>query len=149
MPVKLVYGGHHHHLSIPPPVLSSPYINSTLITSMKMVGIKHGNLQHHTILLRFTKRRSSSTAVSKRLISASLQPLDLTEDNVKQVLEDARLKFPQIFDSSDVGITGEAKLAELDGPFVKISLKGRFWHERSTVLARLANYLKQRIPLIF
>lgn len=40
-----------------------------------------------------------------------------------------------------------AELAELDGPFVKISLRGRFWHQRSTVVARLGNYLKQRIPV--
>ncbi|CAN6478051.1 unnamed protein product [Victoria cruziana] len=57
------------------------------------------------------------------------------------------MQFEQIFDTS-VGITGEAKLAELDGPFVKLSLKGRFWHKRSTVLARLGTYLKQRIPEI-
>ncbi|CAK7336194.1 unnamed protein product [Dovyalis caffra] len=87
-------------------------------------------------------------------------PLDLTEENVKQVLVDARaearslkmvgcvfLQFGQIFDTS-VGITGQVELAELDGPFVKISLKGRFWHERSMVLARMGNYLKQRIPEI-
>lgn len=40
-----------------------------------------------------------------------------------------------------------AELAELDGPFVKISLRGRFWHKRSTVIARLGNFLKQRIPV--
>ena len=83
-------------------------------------------------------------------ISAALPappPLDLTENNVKQVLEDARKELGQIFDSS-VGITGVVELADLDGPFVKISLKGRFWHKRSTVLARVANYLKQRIPEI-
>lgn len=44
-------------------------------------------------------------------------------------------------------IAGQVELAELDGPFVKISLKGRFWHKRSTVLARVGNYLKQRIPV--
>ena len=83
-------------------------------------------------------------------ISAALPappPLDLTENNVKQVLEDARKELGQIFDSS-VGITGVVELADLDGPFVKIRLKGRFWHKRSTVLARVANYLKQRIPEI-
>ncbi|XP_015574124.2 uncharacterized protein LOC8265658 [Ricinus communis] len=74
-------------------------------------------------------------------------PLDLTEENVRQVLADARVEFGQLFDTS-VNITGQAELAELDGPFVKISLKGRFWHKRSTVLARLGNYLKQRIPEI-
>ncbi|XP_020233877.1 uncharacterized protein LOC109813982 [Cajanus cajan] len=74
-------------------------------------------------------------------------PLDLTENNVRQVLNDARQELGQIFDTS-VGITGVVELADLDGPFVKISLKGRFWHERSMVLARVGNYLKQRIPEI-
>ncbi|CAI8614909.1 unnamed protein product [Vicia faba] len=75
------------------------------------------------------------------------QPLDLTEDNVRQALVDARAELGQIFDTS-VGMTGAVELVELDGPYVTISLKGRFWHKRSTVLARLANYLKQRIPEI-
>ncbi|KAI3434021.1 uncharacterized protein J3R85_007001, partial [Psidium guajava] len=74
-------------------------------------------------------------------------PLDLTEENIRLVLADARVELAQIFDTS-VGITGQVELAELDGPFVKISLKGRFWHERSMVLARVGNYLKQRIPEI-
>ncbi|XP_017417346.1 uncharacterized protein LOC108328068 isoform X2 [Vigna angularis] len=73
-------------------------------------------------------------------------PLDLTEDNVRQALEDARLELGQIFDTS-VGMTGVVELADLDGPFVKLSLRGRFWHKRSTVVARIANYLKQRIPV--
>ncbi|KAG0467978.1 hypothetical protein HPP92_017306 [Vanilla planifolia] len=79
------------------------------------------------------------------VISSALPQLDLTENNVKQVLEDARAELAQIFDTS-VGITGEAHLAEVDGPFVKLRLQGRFWHKRETVLARLANYLKSRIP---
>ncbi|WOK95417.1 hypothetical protein Cni_G04124 [Canna indica] len=57
------------------------------------------------------------------------------------------IQFGQIFDVS-VGMTGEVDLAELDGPFVKIRLKGKFWHKRSTVLARISNYLKIRIPEI-
>ncbi|XVF38093.1 hypothetical protein REPUB_Repub20aG0068300 [Reevesia pubescens] len=76
-----------------------------------------------------------------------LPPLDLTEENIELVLADAQVELAQLFDTS-VGITGQVELAELDGPFVKISLKGRFWHKRSTVVARLGNYLKQRIPEI-
>ncbi|XP_022735020.1 uncharacterized protein LOC111288404 [Durio zibethinus] len=76
-----------------------------------------------------------------------LPPLDLTEENIELVLADARVELAQLFDNS-VGITGQVELAELDGPFVKISLKGRFWHKRSTVVARVGNYLKQRIPEI-
>lgn len=75
------------------------------------------------------------------------EPLDLTEDNISLALEDARVELLQIFDET-VGITGVAELADLDGPFVKLRLKGRFWHERSVVLARLANYLQMRIPEI-
>ncbi|KAI3921740.1 hypothetical protein MKX01_005429 [Papaver californicum] len=74
-------------------------------------------------------------------------PLDLTEDNVREVLADARTHFAQIFDTS-IGMTGVAELSEVDGPYVKISLRGRFWNERSLVLARLGNYLKQRISEI-
>ncbi|XP_007034493.2 PREDICTED: uncharacterized protein LOC18602819 [Theobroma cacao] len=76
-----------------------------------------------------------------------LPPLDLTEENIELVLADARVELAQLFDTS-VGITGQVELAELDGPFVKISLKGRFWHKRSTVVSRVGNYLKQRIPEI-
>ncbi|XP_034930609.1 uncharacterized protein [Populus alba] len=100
-------------------------------------------------------RKSSPLAtVTAAAAGVPLPPLDLTEENVKQVLVDARaedvclfLQLGQIFDTS-VGITGQVELAELDGPFVVISLKGRFWHERSMVLARIGNYLKQRIPEI-
>ncbi|KAJ1434926.1 P-loop containing nucleoside triphosphate hydrolase [Sesbania bispinosa] len=80
-------------------------------------------------------------------LSASLPvppPLDLTEDNIMQVLADAQTVLGQIFDTS-IGITGVVELADLEGPFVKIGLKGRFWHKSSTVVARVGSYLKQRI----
>jgi hypothetical protein len=44
-------------------------------------------------------------------------------------------------------VAGQVDLAELDGPFVKLRLKGKFWHTRSTVVARIGNYLKNRIPV--
>ncbi|EMS52247.1 hypothetical protein TRIUR3_09460 [Triticum urartu] len=44
--------------------------------------------------------------------------------------------------------SGQVDLAELDGPFVKLRLKGKFWHTRATVVARIGNYLKNRIPEI-
>ncbi|XP_042494055.1 uncharacterized protein LOC122073528 [Macadamia integrifolia] len=111
-----------------------------------LIALKGGGGGRRRASLRSLKR-SSPTELRSPSISAALPPLDLTEDNVRQVLADARTEFAQIFDNS-VGITGEAELAEVDGPFVKISLRGRFWHERSIVLARLGNYLKQRIPEI-
>lgn len=41
---------------------------------------------------------------------------------------------------------GTVELAELDGPFVKLRLQGRFWHKKADVLARVAAYLQRRIP---
>ncbi|KAI8010793.1 hypothetical protein LOK49_LG06G00921 [Camellia lanceoleosa] len=140
MALELLLHGHYHQFSIPtihspPPQLSSPFLKNEI-----------GCFRRRTkAVLRW--RRQKPPLLRHRVITAALPQLDLTEDNVKQVLVDARAEFGQIFDSS-VGITGKAELAELDGPFVKISLKGRFWHKRSTVLDRLANYLKQRIPEI-
>lgn len=53
--------------------------------------------------------RGKSRRMISKPISAALPappPLDLTENNVKQVLEDARKELGQIFDTS-VGITGK------------------------------------------
>ncbi|XP_073280801.1 uncharacterized protein [Primulina huaijiensis] len=120
----------HLHQTLVPP----PKINFT----SKAAKIKNGATTWKTTL----RRRSYASVVS-----ASLARLDLTEENINQVLADARTELAQLFDTS-VNITGKAELADLDGPYVKISLSGRFWHTRSTVLARLGNYLKQRIPEI-
>ncbi|KAJ6713775.1 hypothetical protein OIU85_025405 [Salix viminalis] len=81
---------------------------------------------------RPNRKSSPLTTITAAAAGVPLPPLDLTEENVKQVLVDARAEFGQIFDTS-VGHN---------------SLKGRFWHERSMVLARIGNYLKQRIPEI-
>ena len=35
---------------------------------------------------------------------------------------------------------------QVDGPFVTLELRGRFWHRRETVLRNAAVYLRQRIP---
>ncbi|GMH02699.1 hypothetical protein Nepgr_004538 [Nepenthes gracilis] len=121
---------------------------SSCFPTMKLVILK----------LNSTRRQLEAEAGfrprPKVATSAALQPpwqppsaLDLSEENVKIVLGEARTELAQMFDTS-VGITGEAELAELDGPFVKIRLRGKFWHKRSTVLDRLANYLQRRIPEI-
>ena len=47
-----------------------------------------------------------------------------------------------------VGITGGVDFVELDGPTVVLHLKGRFWHQRPTVLSRVGAYLTARIPEI-
>jgi hypothetical protein len=74
----------------------------------------------------------------------------LSEENVCSVLEDAKVELGSIFGNSrenlDVGITGDVELASLDGPMIEIRLKGRFWHKRADVLARVSSYLMTRIP---
>ena len=35
---------------------------------------------------------------------------------------------------------------DVDGPTVYIALRGRFWHATDTVVLRVENYVKQRVP---
>ena len=78
--------------------------------------------------------------------------LELDEDTVLGVLSACREELGTLFgytaENRGVGITGGVDYVELDGPVVVISLQGRFWHQRTTVLDRVANYLQQRIPEI-
>ncbi|KAL7103893.1 hypothetical protein ACP275_08G209200 [Erythranthe tilingii] len=135
----------HHHRSLSPAVkpLTPPHhLRSNLFPPPAALQLKNGGFMSSRSRLRNQRHRSWTPS-----ISASSAPLDLTEDNIKQVLADAKTELAQLFDTS-VNITGKVELVELDGPYVTISLKGRFWHTRSMVLARLGNYLKQRIPEI-
>ncbi|KAL3508913.1 hypothetical protein ACH5RR_028314 [Cinchona calisaya] len=140
---------HQNPLSIPQILSNSHNHPSKIFQAVSALKLKESSnlaLKKSSRLLHKTPPLFPRKAKYSE-ISASLSPLDLTEDNVKQVLADARIELGQLFDDS-VGITGKAELADLDGPYVKISLSGKFWHKRSTVLARLGNYLKQRIPEI-
>jgi hypothetical protein len=78
--------------------------------------------------------------------------LDLTEENILGLLAACRIEIGTMFGYTDenrgVGITGAVDFVDMDGPSVILRLKGRFWHERTTVLARVGSYLKGRIPEI-
>ena len=50
--------------------------------------------------------------------------------------------------AASVGITGSIEFVEICGPEVTLSLNGKFWHKRSTVLGRAAMWLNARIPEI-
>lgn len=90
-------------------------------------------------------------AVDPILVPAGSQ-LELDEDTVLGVLQAAREELGTLFgysaENRGVGITGGVDYVEMDGPTVVIRLKGRFWHQRTTVLDRVSNYLTQRIPEI-
>jgi hypothetical protein len=78
--------------------------------------------------------------------------LELSVDNVLGVLAACREEIGTLFGYSEenrgVGITGGVDFVELDGPCVILRLKGRFWHQRTTVLNRVGSYLMGRIPEI-
>lgn len=78
--------------------------------------------------------------------------LDLSEETVLQVLAACREELGTLFgytaENRGVGITGGVDYVDLEGPIVILRLKGRYWHQRTTVLDRVANYLQQRIPEI-
>uniref|UniRef100_A0ACD5Y0R6 Uncharacterized protein n=1 Tax=Avena sativa TaxID=4498 RepID=A0ACD5Y0R6_AVESA len=131
----------HARLAVFPPRISAPAAASSLrsasfVSRLPTLRTPTGNRRRS---LRYRRRPCRAAT-----ITASL---DLTEDNVRQAIVDAKVELAQLFDSS-VGMTGEVDLAELDGPFVKLRLKGKFWHTRATVVARIGNYLKNRIPEI-
>ena len=35
---------------------------------------------------------------------------------------------------------------EVDGPTLKVALKGRFWHATDTIMLRVESFIKQRLP---
>jgi len=76
--------------------------------------------------------------------------LELSEENVLGVLAACREEIGTMFgytaENRGVGITGGVDFVEFDGPTIVLRLKGRFWHERTTVLNRVAAYLVGRIP---
>ncbi|KAL3817689.1 hypothetical protein ACHAXA_002838 [Cyclostephanos tholiformis] len=47
---------------------------------------------------------------------------------------------------ASIGITGSIEFVSLDGPEATLSLRGKFWHRRETVLGRAAMYLNARMP---
>lgn len=65
-----------------------------------------------------------------------------------EILGDIRTMFGYQAENRGVGITGGVDFVELDGPTVVLHLKGRFWHQRPTVLSRVGAYLTARIPEI-
>lgn len=121
------------------------FVSAKFSNHVGNVGVRRLESVSWRRLERGILRRSGATGWGGS--NEVVEPLDLTEANVEQVLLDARSELLQLFDVS-VGITGVVQLVELDGPFVKLRLTGRFWHERSMVLARVANYLRKRIPEI-
>lgn len=48
--------------------------------------------------------------------------------------------------AANVGITGTLELISLEGPEATLSLIGKFWHRRETVLGKAAMYLNARMP---
>ena len=83
-------------------------------------------------------------------MSGSALPLE--PETIQGLLAACRNEIGTMFgysaENRGVGITGGVDFVELDGPIVVLSLKGRFWHQRPTVLARVAAYLQGRCPEI-
>jgi hypothetical protein len=78
----------------------------------------------------------------------------LTEEHVEEcltLLQDS-VYGTQMFGrhavASAIGITGEIRLEEVEGPTVRLSLEGDFWHKRATVLGKAALWLHANMPEI-
>ena len=101
------------------------------------------------VVAGFAPRIAPQTHKTRRY---AVEEMYLCDENVEKVLEGAREDMAAVFgyaaDSQKVGITGTVELVEIEGPVVIIRLGGRFWHKRSDVVQRVANYLIERIPEI-
>lgn len=79
-------------------------------------------------------------------------PLD--EDNVESCLQEfidsdyGKTMFGKHDLPASYGITGDLEFVELHGPEVILSLSGKFWHRRETVLGRAAMWLNACMPEI-
>ena len=86
----------------------------------------------------------------KQVRMAAAEPWECSEANILAALDEFRQSATSMFGCHDqasaVGITGDIRLADVDGPFVTLELSGRFWHRRETVLRNAAVFLQRRIP---
>lgn len=83
------------------------------------------------------------------MIRTLVLSLYLSENNVNQVLTDARDAYPAVFwQDQGLRIDGRCVCADIDGCVVRLRLDGRFWHERRVVFDVVAAYLRARIPEI-
>ena len=85
---------------------------------------------------------------------AVVDTMYLDEENVRDCLEEfiesdyGTTMFGCHARAASIGITGRIEFVEICGPEVTLSLSGKFWHKRSTVLGRAAMWLNARIPEI-
>lgn len=102
--------------------------------------------------LRSLPQRTQPQHCTNHVVKCALEPLVLSEDTVQLALTEVEDKLGSVFGNSvenrNVGITGRVELASLDGPIVVLRLRGRFWHKRTDVFARVSAYLQERIPEI-
>jgi hypothetical protein len=80
---------------------------------------------------------------------------ELTEDHVEAcltLLQDSAYGQQMFGHSANaaaaIGITGRIRLAEVEGPTVRVNLEGGFWHKRATVLGKAALWLHACMPEI-
>lgn len=85
---------------------------------------------------------------------AVVDTMHLDEENVLSCLDEfvesdyGTTMFGCHARAASIGITGAIDFVEISGPEVTLSLGGKFWHKRSTVLGRAAMWLNARIPEI-
>lgn len=107
-----VQGVHHHHITStnPIPVFPISVYQFSKTQTLNTVNNNHTQSQKLRICrIPATLGPETSKRFSSLLAAAAAQPsqpLDLTEDNIRQVLADARVEFGQLFDTS-VGMTGK------------------------------------------
>jgi len=138
---------------------SSSSSSSSLSSSFSYKSNSNYGNEHNR---RKTTRTSSSTLVlvfnsnsyDSWISDGLVEKIHASEENVRSCLVDlieseyGQQMFGVHEKPASVGITGEIEFVELCGPEVTLSLAGKFWHRRETVLSRTAVWLNARMPEI-
>jgi len=111
------------------------------------------------VLPKRTRSLSSSLVILNNIYDdwrsdAVVDTMFLDEENVLQCLDEfveseyGKQMFGCHERPASIGVTGSIDLVEVSGPEVTLTLDGKFWHRRETVLGRAAMWLNARMPEI-
>ena len=103
-------------------------------------------------LLLDTGYEPAAAAPPPRAAPPRMSIVECTEENVQAALDSFKAQSRSMFgcheEAAGIGITGDIALDELDGPIVVLTLSGRFWHKRETVMRNAGAFLMRAIPEI-
>ncbi len=131
----------------------------TTLQVLLVLQLAHATTAFAVISARQQKSRPSPPTLLHNIYDdwrsdAVVDTIFLDEENVRSCLQEfVESDYgQQMFGCHDrpasIGVTGSIDVVEVCGPEVTLTLDGKFWHRRDTVLGRAAMWLNARMPEI-